>query len=89
MQTVSEAKKQFNALISKPETTLISKNGKPAAAVVPYELYQKMYRTWKRQRNAEAIKRAQKALNGESRILSETELRQLMEEAKHGKSGPI
>ena len=89
MQTVSEAKKQFNALISKQETTLISKNGKPAAAVVPYDIYQKMYRTWKQQRNAEAIKRAQKALSGESRLLSDSELRQLMEEAKHGKSGSV
>ena len=89
MQTVSEAKKQFNSLISKTETTLISKNGRPAAAIVPYELYREMYRTWKRQRNAAVIERTQKALNGESRILSESELQQLMDEAKYGKSSSV
>ena len=81
-QTVSEARKQFNSLISSPEVTLISKNGKPTAVIVPYEQYRQMVRLWKHHLNQEAIERAKQAIGGESELLTQGEVSKLLKDGE-------
>ncbi|MBF0289247.1 MAG: type II toxin-antitoxin system prevent-host-death family antitoxin [SAR324 cluster bacterium] len=78
MKTVSEVKVEFNALVASPESTLISKNGKPIAALVPYAKYQEMYRAWKRCIDIDAIQRAKDIERESGDILTHEELVRLI-----------
>jgi prevent-host-death family protein len=58
---VAQAREQFSDLVEQVQylgaTYIIARNGKPAAAIVPIEVYE----SWKRERNAffETIRRTQ------------------------------
>ena len=40
--TITQAKKELNAIVSSQETTIILKNGKPEAVLIPFEQYRNM-----------------------------------------------
>ena len=63
--TVTDAKTNFNKITSSLETTILSKKGKPIAAVVPYEEYRKMKRILKQIHEQEAIQHGKTFLNGD------------------------
>ena len=79
---ISEARKQFNALVSANEVTVVSRNGKPSAAIVPYEQYRAMYQAWKKQEDEEVIERANRALAGKSTLLKGSEVQALLAKAE-------
>ena len=84
---ISEARKQFNTLVAAGEVTVVSRNGKPSAAIVPYEQYRLMYRAWKKQEDEEIIQRANQALAGQSKLLQGAELQALLAQAeKHAQA---
>ena len=58
-KTVSEAKADLNAIVATEELTFLTKNGKTVSSLVPYELFQEMYRAWKDTQYRKAIERAQ------------------------------
>ena len=54
--SISEAKSKLNGLISIDEATVITKNGDPKAAIIPYEMYIKMVRLQREMEDNEMIK---------------------------------
>ncbi|MBF0349767.1 MAG: hypothetical protein HQM11_01990 [SAR324 cluster bacterium] len=57
-KTVSEAKANLNAIVATDELIFLTKNGKTISSLVPYELFQEMYRAWKDLQYRKAIVRA-------------------------------
>ena len=80
MISVSEAKQNFNNLVASGNTSLVAKNSKLIAAIVPYEEYTKLYSAYRRMKIQEAIDEADAYKSGEKGKLSEAELDQYLKD---------
>jgi|APSaa5957512622_1039677.scaffolds.fasta_scaffold534385_1 prevent-host-death family protein len=72
--SISEAKSKLNSLISIDEATVITKNGDPKAAIVPYEIYIKMVRLQRKIEDEEIIQKAEDYFSGRRKAYSQEEL---------------
>jgi len=71
MFSVTEGKKHFNSLVSSKDTTIVTKNGIPTAAVVPYEDYKKMMRSMREQQDLRSIEAAKLFLGTKKKQLAQ------------------
>ncbi|MBU2648443.1 type II toxin-antitoxin system Phd/YefM family antitoxin [bacterium] len=72
--SISDAKKHLNQLVSSDDASIITKNGSPKAALIPYEEYVKMIRLQREQEDLAAIKRADEFFAGKREAMSQDEL---------------
>ena len=77
--TITEAKKSLNGLVTAKETVYITTDGVPAAALVPYEEYQQMYRFWKKQQDLEALAAIEQYKKGMGKVFSQKDAQTLIE----------
>ncbi len=63
--TITQAKKDLNAIVSSHQTVTIFKNGKPEAVLMPFEQYRNMSKEIIRLHEQTAIETAKKIANGE------------------------
>ena len=82
IKTISEARNGFNAIVVAAAPTFVTRNGKPVAAVVPYEEYRKMYQAWAEKKDQEIIEAAKKIQKGEMSTLTEEEVLKALDGTK-------
>lgn len=78
--TVSEAKKKLNSLVNSDHHTTITRNGKPVAAIVPYDEYIKMFRLMRENEDNESIAKAEAFFKGEVETVSQEEVDNVLKE---------
>ncbi len=72
--SISEAKSKLNSLISSVETSVITKNGVPKAAIIPYDMYVSMLRKQREEEDLKAIRIAEEYFAGKRKAVSQGEL---------------
>jgi len=72
--TVSDAKTRLNELISSEEPSVITKHGKPKAAIIPYDTYIKWVRAESEKEDNEAIRLSEEYFAGKRTALSQVEM---------------
>lgn len=78
-KTVSEAKANLNAIVATEELTFLTKNGRTVSSLVPYPLFQEMYRAWKDIQYQQALERAKAIHAGDTDgLVSDEELDALL-----------
>ncbi len=77
--SISDAKAKLNQLVTSSEATVITKNGDPKAAIIPYETYKRMLRNQREIEDIESIKRAEEFFAGDRKAVSQKELDKIMD----------
>ena len=63
--TITQVKKDLNAIVSSRQTTIILKNGKPESVLMPFEQYRNMSREIIRLHEEAAVEISKKIAKGE------------------------